>query len=164
MRTRLSAKFSIWFKILTSFFLFLFSFILLTKLPHDPWPVWFTFSLDAVLFTGSYMTVQYFCKDRTVISFNPNNLYITDVKSNTEDIIPLEHVSWLNMRMNSIKTGAIWYQRYSIHYIDNYNQEQKIRLYIKLMGDSLMEFVKAAKAKNPDFRYKNWSWTLDLKD
>ena len=164
MRIRLSAKFSIWFKILASFFLFLFSFILLTKLAHDPWPVWFTFSLDAVLLTGAYMTVQYFCKDRTVISFDQNNLYITDVKFNTEDVIPLEHVSWLNMRMNTIKMGAIWYRRYSIHYVDNYNQEQKVRLFIKLMGDSLVEFVKAAKAKNPDFRYKNWSWTFDLKD
>jgi hypothetical protein len=164
MRTRLSAKFSIWFKILTTLFLFLFSFILLTKLPHDPWPVWGNLTFEAILITSFYLLVQYFFKDRTVIAFDRDNLYITDVIAHAEQVIPLEHVSWLNMRMNSIKTGAIWYRGYSLHYADDYHQEQKIRFYIKSTGNELREFVTLAKNKNPEFRYKNWSWTFDLKD
>ena len=164
MHTRLSAKFSIWFKIGTSLFIFLFSFILLTKLPHDPWPVWANLSFEVILFAASYMLVDYFFKDRTVIAFDPDNLYITDVISNAEQVIPLEQVSWLNMRMDTIKTGAIWYQKYSLHYEDEYHQEQKIRFYIKSTSYPLREFLKVTKNKNPNFRYKNWSWTFDLKD
>jgi hypothetical protein len=164
MRTRLSAEYSIGFKILNAFLLFVVSFILLTNLPHDPWPVWFTFSLDAILLTGSYLMVQFFLKDRVVISFDENSLYLTNVITNSEQIIPLEQVTWLNMRMNIIKTGGIWYTRYSLHYNDMNNPDQKIKFYNKSTDNSLYSFVKAAKAKNPDFRYKNWSWTLDLKD
>jgi len=164
MRTRLSVKFSVWFKIGTSFFLFLFSFILLTKLPHDPWPVWASLAFEAILFTSSYLVVQYFFKNRRVIAFDQDNLYITHVLSQEEQVIPLKQVSWLNMRMNRIKTGAIWYWGYSLHYTDDYNQEQKIRFYIESGSKELREFVGLAKNRNPEFQFKNWSWTFDLKD
>jgi hypothetical protein len=164
MRTRLSATYSTGFRILVTFLVFAACFILLTNLPHDPWPVWFTFSLEAILLSGSFLLVQFLLKDRVVISFDENNLYLTNVISNSEQVIPLERVTWLNMRMNTIKTGAIWYTRYSLHYIDIDNLEQKIKFYNKSTDNSLYSFVKAAKKKNPDFRFKNWSWTLDLKD
>ena len=164
MRTRLSAKFSVWFKIGYSFILFLFSFIFLAGLSHDPWPVWITFSLESILFVASYLLIDYFLKDRKIIAFDLDNLYISDVTSNTEHVIPLEHVSWLNMRMNTLKQGAYWYRRYSLHYEDSTNQEQKIRFYVGTSSSELRDFVEKAKTKNPDFRYKNWSWTFDLKD
>lgn len=164
MRTRLSAKFSVWFKIGVSIFLFLFSFILLSSLPHDPWPVWLSLSIEVILFAVSYLLADYFFKDRIVIAFDQDFLYITNVISETEQVIPLEHMIWLNMRMNTIKSGAYWYRSYSLHYDDGYNQEQKNRLYIESSSKALREFVTIAKNKNPDFRYKNWSWTFDVKD
>jgi hypothetical protein len=136
----------------------------MSNLHHNIWPVWVNLSLEALILVASFMLVHYVFKDRKIIEFDQNYLYIENVILNTEEVIPLKNIHWLNMRMGTIETGTTWYFKYSLHYSDIKNVEQKIRFYIKSSCKELTDFVKLVKIKNPDFRDKNWSWTFDLKD
>jgi hypothetical protein len=163
MRTRLTATYSVFTRIMISILIFVGSFILFVNMGFTIWlgrgiPVF-----AVILLITSYLLLRFILKDRVVIEFDSGDFYIVDASSKTEQKIPLENVSCLNLRPGIIKMTR-WYARYSIHYLDNYQQEQKIRLYADWLGKPLKDFVSAVKKKNSSFEFKDYTWTLDFKD
>ena len=163
MRTRLTASYSVFSKIIIATLIFVGSFIFFVNIGVTVWFGKGTPVFAIVLFIASWLLVQFITKDRTVIEFDASDFYIVDATSKTEQKFRLENVIWLNLRPGMIKVSR-WFVRYSLHYLDNYQQENKIRLWVSWTGKPLDEFVNAVKKKNPDFKYKGWTWTFDTKD
>jgi hypothetical protein len=163
MHTRLTATYSVFDKIILSVFVFLFSLVGLSKIRFPSWIGGGTPVLTILLFAISYLLIQLIIKKRRVIEFDADNFYIVDLSSKTEQKIPLENVSWLNMRPGKIEVNR-WFVPYSLHYQDNNKKEQKISIYVDWLGKPIKEFVQFVIIKNPDFEFKNCTWTFDFKD
>lgn len=163
MRTRLTMNYSIFLKGLLTFFIFLFSFVFAASTGFTSKLGNLTPVFELLLIIASFFLVQFITKDRTVIEFDEDYLYIVNKTVENEEKFPLEHVSWLNLRPGIMK-GNRWFVRFSLHYLDADGQPQRIKLWIDWLGNPLKSFVKLVKQKNPAFVYKDATWTFDYKD
>jgi hypothetical protein len=171
MRARLSAVYSSWIKGGLAFFVCLFVYILSSGVRRALFDSfgervegWLFFLFAIVLFWGCYQLIAFVLKDRKIVEFDDTYLYIEDKKTATETQVPLENVFWLNMRMRELKMGTVWFFFYSLHYRDESRMERKVKFFIRTGSDEFAKFLTLVKAKNPDFRFKNWSWSFDFKD
>jgi hypothetical protein len=119
MRTRLSAKYSYWVIGSIALFAFVSLFILSASVGitafiwgmiHNPGLIVFAI----LLFGLCIRLVTWILTPNNIIEFDDNFVYIEDVKNATEDKIPLERVTWLNLRPLSFDVGAYWFWRYSL--------------------------------------------------
>jgi hypothetical protein len=165
MRIRLSGKIPVVEKIHVAFLIFFFlstvSAVLLMSIGFRI-PVWYV--LVATYFIASYPLSQYLYKDRIVVSFNLENFYITNVNSGTEEVIPLSHATHLNTRIPEIRKDSIWSWKYRLYYLDNFNNDQNVRLFINQRSIEFREFITFAKMKSPNFRIIHYSKWFDLRD
>ncbi len=162
MRTRLSAKYSMWVKLPITLIVFVIAFIIAAKLNIIAFldaPRSYIFEI--ILLFACCRLVFFVLKDRKVIEFDESFLYIVDNKQGIETRIPLKNITWLNRRLRDFKVGALWFCWYSLHYLDEFNQQQRIRFFIKVPSEPCSRFAGLVKGKNPDFRFKNWSWNFD---
>lgn len=163
MRTRLTASYSPFSKILIGVFIFVFSIVILA---HFILPVWltrvFTF-FEIILLIASYLFARLITKNRIVIEFDSSFFYIVNVASKEEQKIPLENVSWLNMRPGKVEVSSRFVP-YILHYFDNNQQEQRIKVWVNWMDEPVKAFTSSIEKKNPAFEYNDSSWSLDYKD
>ena len=163
MRTRLTASYSPFSKILLAIFIFVF---LIAILAHLILPVWltrvFTF-FEIILLIASYLFARFITKNRVVIEFDSSFFYIVNVASKTEQKFPLENVSWLNLRPGKAEVSSRFVP-YILHYLDNDQQEQKIKLWVNWLDEPVKAFTNSVEKKNPAFEYNQSTWTLDYKD
>jgi len=167
MRYRLSSTYTLWQKIIVTVLLFglllvtdLYGFIL-RNLPD------LGFAKILIILAFAFLCfklVDFILRERKVIEFDEENLYIVDKKNEQEEYIPLRNLTKLNMRPTNFHIGNYWFNKYSLAFIDQVSQEQKIRFFIQIGKPNTEKFLSLVKAKNPDFRYKNWTHTFDFSD
>lgn len=167
MRYKLSATYTLWQKIIVTILLFGFLMVtdvygsVLRSLPNLGFVnIIFVFGFIFLCFK----LVDFILKERNVIEFDDENLYIVDKKNEQEEYIPLRNLIKLNMRPTNFHIGNYWFNRHSLTFIDNLGQEQKVRLYIQTGKENTQRFLLLVKSKNPNFRYKNWTHTFDFSD
>lgn len=169
MRTRLSARYSLWIKLPGTFLIFAILFIIaanaritssIDRVLNTPGVI--TFAI--LLFGACFWLVTFLLTAKKIVEFDADFLYVEDVKTATEDKIPLASITWLNMRPYSFSVGAFNYVIYSLHYRDDIGEEHKVRFFIAMISKTKENFVRLVKAKNPDFSVKDWSWSFDFKD
>jgi hypothetical protein len=100
----------------------------------------------------------------TILEYDDDNLYILNPRDNSERSIPLEKLTRLNMRPTGSRIGAYWFQSYSLHFLDEAGQEEKIRCNLRIYTSSVDQFESFVKSKNPDFTFKNWTHSFDWSD
>lgn len=163
MRTRLTASYSPFSKILLGVFIFVFFIVILA---HFILPVWltrvFTF-FEIILLIVSYLFARLITKNRIVIEFDSSFFYIVNVDSKTEQKFPLENVSWLNLRPGKTEVSSRFVP-YILHYLDNDQQEQKIKVWVNWLDEPVRTFTHFVGNKNPSFEYNDSSWSLDYKN
>ena len=155
MRTRLSVKWSISHKILTAFFIFLFSIIIWSNILSYRWPVWIWHSLIVLSFFYAYPLAQFIYKDRTVVLFDQENLYISNVVSGEEKVIPLEHVTFFKMTLTRVSS---YYYKWLLRYDDGFYQKQEFKFFLIRNYKVYQEFTTLTKKKNPAFRVENYTF------
>ncbi|HEY4965684.1 MAG TPA: hypothetical protein VII28_04760 [Puia sp.] len=163
MRTRLTASYSPFSKILIAIFIFVFVIVILA---HIILPVWLTrvFAVfEIILLIASYGFARFITKNRIVIEFDANYFYIVDVASKTEQKFPLENVSWVNLRPGKVEISS-QFVPYILHYLDNDQQEQKIKVWVNWLDKPVKEFTHSVEKKNQEFEYKDSTFTFDYKD
>jgi hypothetical protein len=111
-----------------------------------------------------FKLIDFLLKERRVIEFDEDNLYIVDKQRQQEAYIPLKKLTRLNMRPAWFSIGNYWFNKYSLKFIDDFSQEQKISFYIQAGKPNTQKFVSFVKSRNPYFNYKNWTHTFDLSD
>jgi hypothetical protein len=156
MRTRLSVKWSISHKILTAFFIFLFSLVIWNKIYSYRWPEWIWHSFMVLSLIYAYPLAQFIYKDRTVVSYDQDNLYISNVVSGEEKVIPLEHVTFFKLTIRRDNYFHKWLLRYD----DGFYQKQEIRFFYiyEYNYKAHKEFTAFIKKKNPAFILENYTW------
>ena len=150
MRTRLTASYSPFSKILIGVFIFVFSIVVLA---HIILPVWLTrvFTVfEIILLIASYLFARFITKNRIVIEFDTSFFYIVDVASKTEQKLPLENVSWLNLRPGKIEVSSRFVP-YILHYQDNNRQKQSIKVWVDWLDEPVKVFTNSIKKRNPEF-------------
>ena len=150
MRTRLTASYSPFSKILIGVFIFVFSIVVLA---HIILPVWLTrvFTVfEIILLIASYLFARFITKNRIVIEFDASFFYIVDVASKTEQKLPLENVSWLNLRPGKIEVSSRFVP-YILHYQDNNRQKQSIKVWVDWLDEPVKVFTNSIKKRNPEF-------------
>lgn len=150
MRTRLTASYSPFSKILIGVFIFVFSIVILA---HIILPVWLTrvFTVfEIILLIASYLFARFITKNRIVIEFDASFFYIVDVASKTEQKLPLENVSWLNLRPGKIEVSSRFVP-YILHYQDNNRQKQSIKVWVDWLDEPVKAFTNSIKKRNPEF-------------
>jgi hypothetical protein len=163
MRTRLTASYSAFSKILLAIFIFVFSIVLLA---HFILPEWLTkvFTVfEIILLVVSYLFARYITKSRVIVEFDASFVYIMDAASKTEQKFPLENVSLLNLHPGKIEVTSRFVP-YSLHYLDNDQQEQKIKVWVNWLDKPVIEFANSIREKNPEFEYRDSRLSFDYKD
>jgi hypothetical protein len=163
MRTRLTASYSAFSKILLAIFIFVFFIVLLA---HFILPAWLTkvFTVfEIILLFISYLFARFITKNRVIVEFDTSFVYIIDADSKAEQKFPLENVSLLNLHPGKIEVTSRFVP-YSLHYLDNEKQEQKIKVWVNWLDKPVKEFANSIREKNPDFEYRDSRLTFDYKD
>ena len=163
MRTRLTASYSAFSKILLGIFIFVFTIVILAhiSLPSKLTSIYPAF--EVILLVIAYVVARLITKNRILIEFDPAFFYIVDVASKKEQKFPLENVIWLNLQPGNIEVSSRFVP-YSLHYLDNDRQEQIIKVWVNWLDKPVREFADSIRKKNPDFEFKNSKWTLDYKN
>jgi hypothetical protein len=160
MRTRLTASYSPFSKVLIAIFIFVF---LIAILAHIMLPEWltrvFTF-FEIILLVACYLFARLITKNRVVIEFDASFFYIVDVSSKTEQRFPLENVVWLNMHPGKTEVSSRFVP-YILHYMDNNEQEQKVKLWVNWLDEPVKAFTNSVEKKNPAFEFNDSNWMLD---
>jgi hypothetical protein len=163
MRTRLTASYSAFSKILIAIFIFVFSIVFLA---HIMLPEWLTRAFtvfEVILLVVSYGVARFITKSRVIVEFDTDYFYIINAASKTEQKFPLENVSWLNLQPGNIEVTSRFVP-YSLHYLDNDQREQKIKVWVNWLDKPVKEFANSIREKNPEFEYKDSRLTFDYKD
>jgi len=163
MRTRLTASYSAFSKILIAIFIFVFFIVFLA---HIMLPAWLTkvFTIfELILLVVSYGVARFITKSRVIVEFDTSYFYIIKASSKTEQKFPLENVSWLNLQPGNIEVTSRFVP-YSLHYLDNDQQEQKIKVWVNWLDKPVKEFANLIREKNPEFEYKDSRLNFDYKD
>jgi hypothetical protein len=165
MRHKLSATYTLWQKIIVTILLFGLLIVtdvygsILRSLPDLGFVnILFIFAFIFLCFK----LVDFVLKERIVIEFDDDSLYIVDKKNEQEEHVPLRNLIRLNLRPVYFHIGNYWFNKHSLTFIDNLGQEQKIRFYVQTGKQNTQKFLSLVKSKNPDFRYKNWTHTFDF--
>lgn len=166
-RTRLSAKYSLWMKILLTLALFILLFAtgvagaILRVLPDlgDIGEV--VIKLPLFIFL-CYKLIDFLFKERKVAEFDHEYLYITINKENLEYQIPLQKILKLNRRPGSFSIGGYNFSHYNLYFINDSGATEKQSFFIRSGWDELFQFIKLVKAKNPDFISKTWTHSFDF--
>ena len=165
MRQRLSAEYTVWPKIALTILLFatlLVTDIYGTVLRNLPDLVVGHYVAIFLFIFLCYKFIDFLLRERIVVEFDSDNLYIIDKKYQQEEPIPLQKILNLSVRPAYFHIGRYWFFRHSLTFIDNLNQEQKISFNIQTGRKSTKNFTALVKEKNPNFRYKNWTHPFDF--
>ena len=100
----------------------------------------------------------------TILEYDDDNLYIINPKDSIERSIPLKNLVWLNMRPSGSRIGNYGFQHYSLHFINETGQEEKVRCNIRLDNSVVSQFESLVRSKNPSFTFKNYTHTFDWTD
>jgi membrane protein YdbS with pleckstrin-like domain len=159
MRTRLNIQYSLGFKIISTVLLLIILYIISTSLLSlYNWPEWLFHFYQCFLIVASYLIVQIVFKDRTSITFDHENLYITKLVTGEEKIIPLGRITWMKLTLGRIGTYMRDYRKFRLRYEDSFYDKQELSLYIWSLGKEFKEFQTLVLRKNPNFIYENYSW------
>jgi hypothetical protein len=159
MRTRLNIQYSVGFKIKSSVFLLIILYVISTSLFSSyNWPQGEFHIYQCFLVVASCLIVQIVFKDRTSITFDNENLYITKLATGEEDVIPLGRITWMKMTLGKIGTGKRDYRKFRLRYEDSFYDKQEMNIYIWDLGKEFKEFQDLVLQKNPNFIYENYSW------
>lgn len=109
-----------------------------------------------------FKLVDFLFRERKVIEFDEENLYIIDKQKEQEECIPLKNLIKLNMRPMYLDIGNYWFNKHSLKFVDSLNQEKQTCFYIRTGSPNTQKFLSLVKSKNPDFIYKNWTHTFDI--
>jgi len=163
MRTRLTASYSAFSKILLGVFIFVFTIVILAhiSLPSRLTNIYPSFEI--ILLVTAYLVARIITRNRVVIEFDECFFYIVEVSSKQEQKFPLENVIWLNLRPGTIEVSSRFVP-FSLHYMDNDEQEQIIKVWVSWLDKPVREFADSIRKKNPDFEFRNSNWTIDYKD
>jgi hypothetical protein len=159
MRTRLNIQYSLGFKIISSVFLLIILYIISTSLfSLYNWPEWEFHIYQGFLVVASWLIVQIVFKDRTSITFDHENLYITKLATGEEKVIPLGRITWMKMTLGRIGTDKRDYIKFRLRYEDSFYDKQEMNIYIWDLGKEFKEFQTLVLQKNSNFIYENYSW------
>jgi hypothetical protein len=163
MRTRLTASYSGFSKILLGIFIFVFTIVILAhiNLPARLTRVYPAFEI--ILLITAYVVARLITKNRVLIEFDAGFFYIVDVASKKEQKFPLENVIWLNLQPGKMEVSSRFVP-YSLHYLDNEEREQKIKVWVNWLDKPVREFADSIRKKNPGFEFKNANRAYDCKD
>jgi hypothetical protein len=154
MRTRLTASYSAFSKILLGIFIFVFTIVILAhiNLPSRLTRVYPAF--EVILLLTAYVVARFITKNRVLIEFDSVYFYIVDVASKKEQKFPLENIVWLNLQPGKMEVSSRFVP-YSLHYLDHEEQEQIIKVWVNWLDKPVREFADSIRKKNPDFEYKH---------
>jgi len=161
MRQRLSAKFSMGQKITIAFLLLVA--LLVTGISGTisnlfPELAMIPFLVTGLLAAGSFALIQFLMKDRKIVEFDDENLYVIYVKDQQEKTIPLRNLTKLALRPPKLEIGAYWFWTYSLTFTGESGTEEKIRFMMLVGRSSYQQFIPLVTAKNPDFKVRNWTF------
>ncbi len=112
--------------------------------------------LNSLIFFYAYpLALLFIYKDRTVVSFDQENLYISNDVSGEEKVIPLEHVTFFKMTLTRV---SYYYYRWLLRYDDGFYQKQEVRFFLIKNYKVYQEFITLTKKKNPGFRVENYTF------
>lgn len=120
-------------------------------------PVLLVLLLDAVSAFACFKLAQFFLREKIIVEFDEDNLYITNVKEQQERTISLDNMIKYALRPGKITMGAVWYWKHSLDFINESKQDEQIRFFVNVNNPADNDFISLARSKNPDFKYKNWS-------
>lgn len=160
MRTRLTASYSGFSKILLAIFIFVFTIVIMVHISLPVTKIRLFPFFEIGLLIVSYLFARFITKNRSVVEFDSSYFYILDVARKTEQKFPLENIVWLDMVQGKNEVSSRFVP-YSLHYLDNDQQEQKIKVWVNWIDKPVKEFAESIRKKNPDFEHKDAIWTLD---
>jgi hypothetical protein len=158
MRQRLSAKYGLNIKLPLAFIISLFPLIftldnnLLSWLPHS---IYTTLIFYALLVFGTYKIVSYYLREKLVVEFDQDYLYITNMEMGYEESIPLNRIIHLKRHQGYFEAGSRWFSEHTLTYMIEYEAETKISFDIEAGDKNLEAFEKVTKSKNPEFHYND---------
>lgn len=158
MRQRLAAKFSVGQKIVSTILLLVF--VLISGISGkiiDLFPelASIDFLVSGCLAAASFAVIQFVMKDRKVIEFDDENLYIIRVKDQQEMAIPLRNLIKLSLRPPKLEIGAYWFWTYSLTFTGETGMEENIRFMMVVGRSSYQQFLPLVISKNPNFKVRN---------
>jgi hypothetical protein len=167
MKVRLSASYTLWMKVLLT--LLLFAVLLATdvygsvlrNLPDIGEIGEVVIKIPLFIFL-CYKLVDFILKERKVVEFDEEYVYIITKKDSLECLIPLYNVLKLNMRPVNFRIGNYNFNRYNLYYTSGAGTTEKQSFFIRTAGKELQQFINFTKQQNPDFRYKNWTHSFDF--
>lgn len=167
-RRRLNAKYSVGIKIVLTIFLFIILGItgvwgFIYRFLPDWGPVW-NWTMTALDAFVCYKLIDFILKDRRVLEFDDEWLYVINKKEDTEEQIPLRCIVALNRRPHSWEIGAYLFNRYSIHYVDDFYAKGKVAFMAGPGWRNLYEFEEKVSRQNPNFKAKRWTHSFDFWD
>jgi hypothetical protein len=161
MRQRLSAKFSIGQKIALA--MILLAMMLITGISGKianlfPELANIGFLVFGILAVASFAIINFLLKDRKIVEFDDENLYVVSVKDQQKRAIPLRNLNMLALRPPKLEIGAYWFWTYSLTFTGDAGTEEKI-LFMMIVGrSSCQQFIPLVTSKNPGFKVKNWTF------
>lgn len=163
MRQRLSARYTLWQKIPLTFMLFVIVLLtgisgkILNNLPDSLFVMVLVFALLAAF---CFMIIQFLLKERTIVEFDDENLYIINLKDQQQRSIPLAKMIRLNMRPPGFVIGTFSFWTFSLSFTNDSNQDEKIKFVMQegMLSSPYKRFVSLTTDKNPGFQTKNWTF------
>lgn len=136
---------------------------LLNRVDERPWPQFLRLLLAAACYYSAYQLVKHWMREKQVVEYDTNYIYITDLQQGTQTKIPLQNVVRWNRRPGYYDYKKRSSLRYSLHYLDSTGLLAKV-IVVTSSSVYVDDFLKKVKAQNPAFTQKHWTHSFDYPD